>query len=120
MKKLNESEIEYRNNNISGPKYLLRGPYCDVGLVIIQPGEDFNTQYHQNTEEDFYTLEGKVDIYVDGEKIVISEGDIIQLPPPTKHYIKNNYDKPWKALFVKAPFHEKDKVNVDWLPEEDK
>ena len=35
MKKLNESEIEYRNNNISGPKYLLRGPYCDVGLVII-------------------------------------------------------------------------------------
>ena len=120
MKKLNESEIEYRNNNISGPKYLLRGPYCDVGLVVIQPGEDFNTHYHQNTEEDFYTLEGKVDIYVDGEKIVISEGDIIQLPPPTKHYIKNNYDKPWKALFVKAPFHEKDKVNVDWLPEDNK
>ena len=118
MKKLNESEVQYRFNNVSGPKYLLRGPYCDVGLVVIMPGEDFKTHYHANTEEDFYTLEGKADIYIDGEKAVMEEGDIVQVSPPGRHYIKNNYDKPWKAVFVKAPYNPTDRIDVDWMPED--
>ena len=44
MLKINESEQEYRFGN-SGPKYLLRGPRVDFGLVVLQPGEDFQKQY---------------------------------------------------------------------------
>ena len=54
---------------------------------------------------------------MDGKKITLKEGDIIQVPPKEEHYLKNNGNVPWKAVFVKAPYDPKDKVNVEWLPE---
>jgi hypothetical protein len=32
------------------------------------------------------------------------------------HYLINRGATPWKAIFVKAPYDPKDKVDVDWLP----
>ena len=118
MEIINEKDIPYRFDGISGPKYLLRGPHVDIGLVVLMPGEDFKTHYHTEIEENFFTLEGSVDIYVDGRKIVLKEGDIIQVPPRNNHYLKNSGSIPWKALFVKAPYDPKDKVDVDWKPGE--
>jgi len=117
MEIINEKEIPYRFDGVSGPKYLLRGPHVDIGLVVLMPGEDFNTHYHKEIEENFYTLEGSVDIYVNDEKMHLQTGDIIQVPPQNNHYLKNNGTVPWKALFVKAPYNPKDKVDVEWLPE---
>ncbi len=116
MEIINEKDIEYRFDGVSGPKYLIRGPHVDIGMVVLMPGEDFNTHYHNKIEENFLTLEGSVDIYVDNEKLTLKEGDIIQVPPQRNHFLKNNGTVPWKAVFVKAPYDPKDKVDVDWKP----
>lgn len=113
---INEKEVPYRFDGISGPKYLLRGPQVDIGMVIIMPGEDFTTHYHDEVEEDFFTLEGTVEIYVDEKKIILKEGDLIHVAPKTHHYLRNVSDRPWKAVFVKSPYDPKDKIDVDWLP----
>ena len=114
--KINEREVKYRFNDISGPKYLLRGPNADFGLVVLMPGEDFKAHYHSHIEENFYTLEGCAEIHVNDHVITLEAGDLCHLPPNHPHYLINTGDRPWKAVFFKAPFDEKDKVDVQWVP----
>ncbi len=114
--KLNETEIPYRFKGQSGPKYLMRGPRSDFGMVVLLPGEDFQTHYHSHIEENFFTLEGSAEIYINGEVYQLEPGDFIQVPPKNPHYLINHGATPWKAIFSKAPFDEKDKTDVQWLP----
>ncbi len=114
--KIHESSVKYRFNGISGPKYLMRGPRSDFGMVVLMPGEDFQTHYHNHLEENFFTLEGEVDIYINGERWTLAPGELCHVPPKHPHYLINNGDIPWKAIFVKVPYDPADKVNVSWLP----
>ena len=99
---VNEREREYRFGE-SGPKYLMKGPRMNFALVRFRPGEDFQAHYHNVMEEDFFILEGKVDIVV----------DLIHIEPKEVHYVVNSYDEPVKMISTLAPYQEVDKVNVD-------
>ena len=109
---INENEREYRFGD-SGPKYLMKGPRSNFALVRFNPGEDFQAHYHNVMEENFYILEGKVDIVVDGKVNTLSAGDMIHIEPGEVHYVKNAYDAPIKMVSTLAPYQEVDKVNVD-------
>jgi mannose-6-phosphate isomerase-like protein (cupin superfamily) len=114
--KINEKEVAYRFDGISGPKYLLRGPRSDFGLVILMPGEDFPTHYHRALEENFYTLEGEVEFYIKDQHVTVTPGDMLHVPPLYPHYLINRGDVPWKAIFAKSPYDPKDKVDITWFP----
>ncbi|MBP1557805.1 MAG: cupin domain-containing protein [Oscillospiraceae bacterium] len=109
---INENEREYRFGE-SGPKYLMKGPRSNFALVRFKPGEDFQAHYHNIMEENFYILEGKVDIVVDGKVNTLSAGDMIHIEPGEVHYVKNAYDAPVKMVSTLAPFQEVDKVEVE-------
>ena len=109
---LNENEREYRFGE-SGPKYLMKGPRMNFAVVRFLPGEDFQAHYHNVMEENFFILEGKVDIVVDGKKNTLSVGDFIHIEPGEVHYVKNAYDAPVKMVSALAPFREADKVSVE-------
>jgi len=109
---INENEREYRFGD-SGPKYLMKGPRSNFALVRFNPGEDFQAHYHDVMEENFYIVEGKVDIVVDGKVNTLSAGDMIHIEPGEVHYVKNAYDAPMKMVSTLAPYQEVDKVNVD-------
>ena len=109
---INENEREYRFGD-SGPKYLMKGPRSNFALVRFNPGEDFQAHYHNVMEGNFYILEGKVDIVVDGKVNTLSAGDMIHIEPGEVHYVKNAYDAPMKMVSTLAPYQEVDKVNVD-------
>ena len=68
---VNEEDKEYRFGD-SGPKYLMKGPRMNFALVQFQAGQDFKAHYHNVMEENFYILEGEVDIVVDLSLIHIS------------------------------------------------
>ncbi|MFZ5821488.1 MAG: cupin domain-containing protein [Chloroflexota bacterium] len=114
--KVHESEEKYRFDDISGPKYLLRGPRSDFGLVVLMPGEDFPTHYHRKIEENFFTLEGSAEIYIKDQHLELKPGDLLHIPPLHPHYLINRGNVPWKAVFVKAPYDTKDKGDLDWVP----
>lgn len=109
---LNENDREYRFGE-SGPKYLMKGPRMNFAIVRFRPGEDFQAHYHNVMEENFFILEGKVDIVVDGKKTVLSAGDFIHIEPGEVHYLKNTYNEPVKMVSTLAPFQEVDKVTVE-------
>ena len=112
MEKISESEKEYRFGD-SGPKYLMRGPRMGFGVVVLKPGQDFNSHFHQQMEENFFILEGKLDFYINDKLVTCKSGELIHVEPHETHYLINNYDMPAKAVFMLAPFYDNDKVEVE-------
>lgn len=113
MKKVNETDFEYRFGD-NGPKYLTKGPNVDVGVVVLKPGQDFQNHYHTICEEIFYILEGEIDFYINNEKIDTKPGDMIQCSPKDSHYLINNSNENFKAVFIKSPhISEKDSVVIE-------
>lgn len=109
---INENDKEYRFGD-SGPKYLLSGPRMKFALVRFRPNQDFKAHYHNVMEENFYILEGEIDIVVDKEVHHMKTGQFIHIEPGEVHYCINHYDKPVKMVSVLAPFQKVDKVEVD-------
>jgi len=112
MFKLHESEREYRFGT-SGPKYLMKGPNMNFAVVQFQPGDDFKAHYHKIMEEDFYILEGEIDIIVDGTAHHLIPGDFIHIEPGEIHYCVNNNDVSVKMVSTLAPHQESDKVEIE-------
>lgn len=113
MKRINASDYEFRFNNQSGPKYLLRGPNIEFGLVRLLPGESFPDHYHNHIEENFYILEGEMEFKVNDEVFTAGPGELIHAEPKDSHFLKNVGEIPALAVFVKAPYNPTDKVNID-------
>ncbi|WP_129691627.1 cupin domain-containing protein [Gottfriedia acidiceleris] len=112
MKKVHENDFDYRFGD-NGPKYLTKGPNIDIGVVVLKPGQDFQNHYHTVCEEIFYILEGQIDFYINGNKVPTIPGDMIQCRPGDAHYLINQTDKTFKALFIKSPhILERDVVNI--------
>ncbi|GGE62298.1 cupin domain-containing protein [Priestia taiwanensis] len=112
MLKVNENDFDYRFGD-SGPKYLVKGPNIDCGIVVIKPGQDFPNHHHSTCEEVFYVLEGEIDFYINDVRVPLQKGDLLQLRPHESHYLINNSTAPFKALFIKSPhLSKKDTVTV--------
>ncbi|MBO7711712.1 MAG: cupin domain-containing protein [Lachnospiraceae bacterium] len=109
---MHEDDKEYRFGN-SGPKYLMKGPRMNFALVQFNPGEDFPAHYHNVMEENFYILEGEIDIVVDGRVNHLTKGQFIHIEPGEVHYCINNSDRMIKMVSTLAPFQEVDKVTVE-------
>ncbi|MEN1936336.1 cupin domain-containing protein [Paenibacillus sp. 102] len=113
MLKVNEEDFSYRFGN-HGPKYLLKGPNIDLGIVVIQPGQEFQNHYHTTCEEIFYALEGEIDFYINNERVPVKQGDVLQVRPHESHYLINHSDQIFKAVFIKSPhLQEKDTVQTE-------
>ena len=109
---VNENEKSYRFGD-SGPKYLMKGPRMNFAIVQFMPNQDFKAHYHRIMEENFFILEGKIDIIVDGVVNHMVPGQFIHIEPNEVHYCINNYDKPIKMISVLAPYQKVDKVEVE-------
>lgn len=109
---VDEKNKEYRFGD-NGPKYLMRGPRMNFALVQFMPGQDFKAHYHNVMEENFYILEGEIDIVVDGKPNHMYPGQLIHVEPGEIHYCINNYTQPVKMVSTLAPFQEVDKVEVE-------
>ncbi len=109
---LNENEREYRFGD-SGPKYLMKGPRMNFAVVQFQAGQDFKAHYHNIMEENFFILEGEVDVVVDGVNHPLKAGDLIHIEPGEIHYVINRSSGPVKMISTLAPYTDPDKVEVE-------
>ncbi|AEV29364.1 cupin domain-containing protein [Sphaerochaeta pleomorpha str. Grapes] len=109
---VHENEKQYRFGD-SGSKYLMKGPRMNFAIVQFQPGLDFKAHLHHVMEENFYILEGTVDIVVDGKVYTLSPGELIHIEPEEVHYVINNGPDVVKMISTLAPYKEVDKVDVE-------
>ncbi|MDR2796121.1 MAG: cupin domain-containing protein [Spirochaetaceae bacterium] len=109
---IDEKSKEYRFGD-NGPKYLMQGPRMNFAIVQFMPGNDFRAHYHEVMEENFYIIEGTVDIYVNKEKYTLTQGQFIHIEPFEIHYLINTSNAPVKIASSLAPYRQSDKIEVD-------
>lgn len=108
---IHEKDCEYRFGD-SGPKYFMRGPRSGMGLARLKPGEDYGNHYHEEMEENFFVLTGRVAFVVDGIMHIGKKGDFFSMKPEEPHYLKNVGNHDAVVVFSLAPYKEGDKVNA--------
>ncbi|EPF29809.1 cupin domain-containing protein [Treponema medium] len=109
---VDEKDKEYRFQD-HGPKYLMKGPRMNFAIVQFQPGQDFRAHYHDIMEENFYILEGEVDIVVDNVVHHLAKGQFIHIEPKEVHYIINRSNAVMRMVSTLAPYQDNDKIEVD-------
>jgi len=109
---IDERDKQFRFGD-SGPKYLMQGPRMNFAIVQFQPGQDFKAHYHNVMEENFYIVEGEVDIVVDGKVNHLVKGQFIHIEPGETHYVINNSSTTVKMISTLAPYQESDKIEID-------
>ena len=67
------------------------------------PGTFVSPHSHPDQDEFIRILEGRFDLWVDGEETTAAAGDLIRLPMATRHGIFNRSAAPVRALFWVAP-----------------
>lgn len=107
MERAKESEKEFRHENW-GPKYIMRGPRIEWGILKLIPGKELGAHYHKEVEETFYVISGKAQMIVDGERFEIVAGDAIRVEAPEEHNIVNPSED-FLAIFIKSPYLPEDK-----------
>ena len=110
MKRVNEDELKFRKGD-SGPKYLLRGPRIDWGVLVLKPGETLGSHFHNEVEETFFFLQGSPIVKVNGQEIRARVGDAFLMEPKDQHDIINDGAEPTKMVFMKSPYLPDDKVD---------
>lgn len=109
---IDEKDLEYRYGD-SGPKYLMKGPRMNFAVVQFPPGADFKSHYHNVMEENFYVMEGEIDIVIDGTPTTLTKGQFIHVEPEETHYLVNNSNQTALLIATLAPYQDQDKVEVD-------
>ena len=111
MKKVNENDFEYRNED-SGVKYIMRGPSIDWGMILLKPGEAMASapHGHEFIDETFYFAEGDGIMIVDGNEIQAPQGSVFLIEPREMHNIKNTSSKDIKIIFIKGEYKPDDKI----------
>lgn len=109
---IDEKDEQYRFYD-SGPKYLMKGPRMNFALVQFQAGQNFKAHYHNIMEENFYIIDGEIDIVVDGKVNHLTKGQFIHIEPGEIHFCINNSNAPIKMVSTLAPYQKLDKVDVD-------
>ena len=71
--------------------------------TLFPPGTFVPPHVHPVQDEFIRVLEGRFDLWLDGEELSVGAGDLIRLPMGSKHGIFNRSDAPTRALFWVAP-----------------
>ena len=111
MEHVNEHECEFRFSD-HGPKYLLRGPRLEWGIIRFQPGQELGAHKHEEVEETFYFTRGTPLVVVNGEEHRVRVGDAFRMEPGDVHNIINDTDEPIDAVFIKSAYLPEDKVKA--------
>ena len=110
MQRVNEKEQSYRHGD-SGPKYLMRGPRFEWGIIRLKAGEKMGRHGHKEVEETFYFFDGAPTLLVNETPQRVREGDVFRLEPGERHDIVNDTPAPIRVIFIKTPYLPEDKIN---------
>lgn len=100
-----------------GPGYLVQGDDAAFGVVVLRPGDEFANHLHEHHTESFVVLEGRAEIWLDRDtRRVVSAGDVLRAEPHEEHFVRNPFDETFRAVFVKTPWVDGDKIDRPWTP----
>ena len=84
-------------------KPVQRSASCFAFDTLFPPGTFVPPHFHPDQDEFIRVLEGTFDLWLDGEDLKATAGDLIRLPMGSKHGIFNHSSAETRALFWVAP-----------------
>ena len=81
------------------------GPYSQIVLMSLQPGEAIGEEVHDDTDQIFLVAKGEGEAIVAGTRQPLKKGDILQVPAGTRHDIRNTGDKRLRLVTIYSPPH---------------
>lgn len=101
-----------------GPGYMTRDHDAAFGVVVLRPGDEFANHLHEHHTESFIVIEGAAEIWIDRVKrAVVSVGEVLRAEPHEEHFVRNPFGTTFRAVFVKTPWVDGDKVDRAWTPD---
>ena len=72
---------------------LLDEKYCKVKKITVHPKKRLSLQFHNFRSEHWLVVKGKANVYINGENVLLSPGNSIDIPVKSPHYIENKQNK---------------------------
>lgn len=91
--------------NILGQTYTLKtdSEHSMGWHAVFPPGTFVPPHIHPTQDEFIYMLDGRFDLWLDGQDLVATAGDLVRMPMNRPHGIFNRSDAPVTCLFWVAP-----------------
>jgi len=88
---------------------------CKVKRIEINPYKRLSLQYHNYRSEHWLIVSGEAYIYLDNKKFIMGQGQSIDIPLKSQHYVENKSNKPLIIIETQlgSYFGEDDIVRLD-------
>ena len=60
-------------------------------ILVIEKNEELSLQYHEQKEESIYVAQGKLEVEIGDESLVLDQGQNLHISPGTRHRFKTLY-----------------------------
>lgn len=70
-------------------KVLFTGPYSQLVLMALKPGEDIGTETHDDVDQFIRVEAGQGKAVLDGKETMLEDGSAVVIPAGTQHNIIN-------------------------------
>ncbi|MEM4289467.1 MAG: cupin domain-containing protein [Nitrososphaerota archaeon] len=77
-----------------------------AGIVVLNPGQRLPAEgysLHELSDELSYVVEGEVVFGTESSERLLRAGDLFFNPKGTRHYVRNDADKPCRVIWVLSP-----------------
>lgn len=84
--------------------------------LCVHTGKNLSYQYHQHREETWTIISGEAIFVQDGVQKLVKSGDVLQIPPFSKHAIYAETETEFIEVQIGSPLVEEDivRITLDW------
>lgn len=95
--------LDQTRSNVAFRRVVYTGRRSQLVTMNIAPGDDVGLESHDHVEQLFFVVAGTGQATVDRGVIELLPGDVLVVPPGTRHDIINTGDEPLQLYTVYAP-----------------
>jgi len=79
---------------------LFTGPFCQLVVMSLKPGEDIGLETHTGTDQFIRVEEGEGKAILDGQEYKLEDGSAIVIPAGTEHNVINTSSREALKLYT--------------------
>jgi mannose-6-phosphate isomerase-like protein (cupin superfamily) len=91
-------------------RVLYTGKHLQLVAMALKPGEEIGEEVHADHDQFFRVEKGKGEVWIDGERTKIKNGDAIVVPAGARHNVLNTGDKSLRLYTIYGPPDHRDGV----------
>ncbi len=105
----NIEKLTLENDNFR--KVLYSGPYSQLVLMSLRPGEEIGLEVHTENDQFFRFEAGNGKVVIDDAEYTVGDGDAVVVPAGAKHNVTNiSETESLKLYTIYSPAHHKDGI----------